>query len=145
MSGGKTFFAKAGHKPSSVQEEISAFLGKETLFEGKMTFQGIFRLDGKFEGEIFDSGTLIVGESAVVRGKVGVSTMIINGRVEGEVHAKERIEIHPTGILLGNLTTPVLSVNEGGILDGHCSMEKRPLQEGDLHSGSPNVDYPIPV
>jgi len=145
MSGAKTLFAKAGHKPSSVQEEISAFLGKETLFEGKMTFQGIFRLDGKFEGEIFDSGTLIVGESAVVKGKVGVGTIIINGRVEGEVHAKERIEIHPTGILLGTLITPVLSVNEGGILDGHCSMEKRPLQEDDLHSRSPKVDYPIPV
>ena len=63
-------------------EEISAFLGKETVFEGKMTFEGVFRLDGKFEGEIFESGTLIVGETAVVKGKIGVNTLIIKGQVE---------------------------------------------------------------
>ncbi|MDI7260863.1 MAG: polymer-forming cytoskeletal protein [Thermodesulfobacteriota bacterium] len=145
MSGGKTFFAKGSSQPPSVPGEISAFLGKETLFEGKMTFQGVFRLDGRFEGEIFESGTLIVGESAVIIGKIGVSTMIINGRVEGEVNAKERVEIHPTGKFLGTLITPVLSINEGGILDGHCRMEKRPGQEEDLHSRPPNVGHPISV
>ena len=49
-------FAKGESKPSPVSDEISAFLGKKTVFEGKMTFQGVFRLDGQFEGEIFDSG-----------------------------------------------------------------------------------------
>ncbi len=72
MSGAKSLFAKGGSKPPSVPEEISAFLGKETSFEGKMTFQGVFRLEGRFEGEIFESGTLIVGESALIKGKVGV-------------------------------------------------------------------------
>jgi cytoskeletal protein CcmA (bactofilin family) len=145
MSGGKTLFGKASQKPPSVPEEIGAFLGKETLFEGKMTFQGIFRLDGKFEGEIFESGTLIVGESAAVKGKIGVNTIIINGRVEGEVNAEERVEIHPTGIFFGTLITPILSVNEGGILDGHCRMEKKPKQEKDLHPHPPNEDHPILV
>lgn len=145
MSGGKTLFGKSHAKPPSAPDEICAFLGKETLFEGKMTFHGIFRLDGKFEGEIFESGTLIVGESAVVRGKVGVNTIIINGTVEGEVHAEERVEIHPTGILLGTLVTPVLSVNEGAILDGHCSMEKRQKQKSDLHPHSPEMDHSVLV
>ena len=88
MSGGKSLFTKGSPKPSPSSEEISAFLGKETVFEGKMTFEGVFRLDGKFEGEIFESGTLIVGETAVVKGKIGVNTIIINGLVEGEVHAQ---------------------------------------------------------
>ena len=92
-------FAKGDSKPSSPTEEISAYLGKETSFEGKMTFEGVFRLDGKFEGEILNSGTLIVGENAALKGKIGVNTIVINGRVEGEVHARARAEIHSMGKL----------------------------------------------
>ena len=145
MSGGKTFFAKPGPKPSSVPEEISAFLGKETLFEGKMTFRGVFRLDGRFEGEIFESGTLIVGESALIKGKIGANTVIINGRVEGELHAEERVEIHSTGKFSGTLITPVLIINEGGILNGHCKMETGVAREEELHPCASNVDHPISV
>ncbi|OGP77139.1 MAG: hypothetical protein A2V86_10000 [Deltaproteobacteria bacterium RBG_16_49_23] len=145
MSGGKTLFAKAGPKPPSVPEEISAFLGKETLFEGKMTFQGVFRLDGRFEGEIFESGTLIVGESAVIMGRIGVIAIIINGRVEGEVTAKERIEIHSTGRFSGTLITPVLTINEGGTLNGYCKMEGEASREEGLHSHPPNMDPSLPV
>src|SRR5512147_2845438 len=99
----KSLFSKSGAKLPAVPEEISAFLGKETSFEGKMTFQGMFRLEGRFEGEIFESGTLIVGESAVIKGKIEVHTLIINGYVEGEVYARGRVEIHSAGKLYGNL------------------------------------------
>jgi cytoskeletal protein CcmA (bactofilin family) len=88
-----------------------------------MTFEGVFRLDGKFEGEIFESGTLIVGETATIKGKIGIETIIINGLVEGEIYAKVRVEIHSTGKVHGNLNTPVLTINEGGIFEGHCKME----------------------
>jgi cytoskeletal protein CcmA (bactofilin family) len=117
-------FAKGDPKSVPSGDEISAFLGKETVFQGKMTFQGVFRLDGKFEGEIFESGTLIVGETAAIEGKVGVHTLIILGRVNGDVHATSRVEIHSNGILRGNLFTPVLVINEGGLLDGTCTMKE---------------------
>jgi cytoskeletal protein CcmA (bactofilin family) len=123
MSSGKSIFSKNSFTPPPASEEISAFLGKETLFEGKMTFEGVFRLDGKFEGEVFDSGTLIVGETAIVKGKIGINTIIINGLVEGDVYAKVRVEIHPTGKVYGKLFTPILTINEGGIFEGHCKME----------------------
>ena len=122
-------FTKGELKPSLASEEISAFLGKETVFEGKMSFQGIFRLDGKFEGEIFDSGTLVVGETAIVKGKVGVATIIVYGLVEGEVEAGARVEIHATGKCFGNLVTPILLVNEGGVLEGHCKMKEANKKE----------------
>ncbi len=124
MSGVKSLLSKAGVKPPSIPDEISAFLGKETSFEGKMTFQGMFRLDGRFEGEIFESGTLIVGESSVVKGKIGVHTIIISGHVEGDLYAKERVEIHSSGKFYGNLLTPSLIINEGGVFEGYCKMEE---------------------
>lgn len=123
MLKGKSILDKVSPKPVSSSEEISAFLGKETVFQGKMTFEGVFRLEGRFEGEIFKSGTLIVGETAVVRGKVEVNTIIINGLVEGEIFVKDRVEIHSTGKAFGSIFTPILIVNEGGILEGQCKME----------------------
>ncbi|MBM4306476.1 MAG: polymer-forming cytoskeletal protein [Deltaproteobacteria bacterium] len=145
MSGGKTMFTKTPPKPPSPPEEISAFLGKETLFEGKMTFQGVFRLDGRFEGEIFESGTLIVGESAHIKGKIGVKMIIINGYVEGELHAVERIEIHSTGKFSGTLITPSLIINDGGILNGHCKMESGVATEEELHPAALNTDHTLSI
>ena len=126
MSGAKSFFVKGDPKitPLPASEEISAFLGKETVFEGKMTFKGVFRLEGKFEGEIFESGTLIVGETAVVKGKIGLSAVVIHGLVEGEIQASARVEIHSTGKFSGNLFAPTFVIHEGGIFDGHCKMEQ---------------------
>lgn len=128
MSGGKSVFSKnsGGPTPPPASEEISAYLGKETVFEGKMTFEGVFRLDGKFEGEIFESGTLVVGETAVVKGKIVLNTIVINGLVEGDVCAKGRVEIHSTGKVYGTLLTPILVVNEGGIFEGNCKMKGSP-------------------
>ncbi len=143
MSSGKSLFSKSSPTPSPTSEEISAYLGKETLFDGKMTFEGVFRLDGKFEGEIFESGTLIVGETAIVKGKIGLNTIIINGLVEGEVYAKTRVEIHSTGKVYGKVFTPILTVNEGGILDGHCKMEGIDKKEGNIDFLSTKTDHPL--
>jgi cytoskeletal protein CcmA (bactofilin family) len=138
-------FARGESKPSSISDEISAFLGKKTLFEGKMTFQGVFRLDGQFEGEIFDSGTLVVGESAVVKGKVDVQTLVVHGAVEGEIHAKGRVEIHATGKFQGHLDTPVIVIQEGGIFEGTCTMEGRGAKQAESQSGARESGPPLAV
>jgi cytoskeletal protein CcmA (bactofilin family) len=103
-------------------EEINAFWGKDSIFKGKIVSEGIFRLDGKVEGEIFHRGTLIIGETAVIKGRLEVNALNLNGMVEGEVTAKERVEIHSKGKLLGSIFTPILVIQDGGIFDGNCSM-----------------------
>jgi cytoskeletal protein CcmA (bactofilin family) len=103
-------------------EEMNVFWGKNSEFNGKIISEGIFRLDGKMEGEIFHSGTLIIGETAVIKGKMEVNVLTLNGLVEGEVKAKERMEIHSKGKLYGTLSTPILVIHEGGIFEGNCKM-----------------------
>jgi cytoskeletal protein CcmA (bactofilin family) len=148
MSGGKSMFSKSSGSPTPppTSEEISAYLGKETVFEGKMSFEGVFRLDGKFEGEIFESGTLVVGETAIVKGKIVLNTIIINGLVEGDVYAKARVEIHSTGKVYGTIFTPILIINEGGILEGHCKMKGSPdKKEDNLGHPSPKKDNQLSI
>jgi len=113
-------------------EEINVFWGKNSAFNGKIISEGIFRLDGKMEGEIFHSGTLIIGETAVIKGKVEANILTLNGVIEGEVMAKERVEIHPRGKCYGTLSTPILVVQDGGILEGNCKMGGMPNYENKL-------------
>ncbi len=145
MSGGKSIFSKGTPTPPPpTSEEISAYLGKQTFFEGKMTFEGVFRLDGKFEGEIFESGTLIVGESASIKGKVGLQTLIVNGTVEGDIYAKVRVEVHSTGKVYGTLYAPTLTISEGGIFEGHCKMEGEiDKKEDKLEFLLTETDHPL--
>ncbi len=123
MSGPRSLFKMDDFITSPASEENIAFLGKETALEGKIGFKGVLRLGGRFDGEIFECETLIVGETAIVKGKADVRAIIIYGHVEGEIYARERVEIHSTGKFHGNLITPIITINKGGVFEGHCKIE----------------------
>jgi len=113
------------------REEINAFLGKNTEFEGKLFFSGTVRVDGHFKGEILSEGTLIVGDDAVIESEVQVSRLIVCGEVRGNVFAAEKIEIHPPGKVFGNIQAPAVVMEEGVVFEGCCRMKeiKRPGDE----------------
>ena len=104
--------------------ELVAFLGKNTSFEGKMSFEGMARLDGKFDGEMFSGNMLILGENAVINGEISVETLVVDGKVRGNVSATGKIEIHSTGRVYGDIATPSLVIEEGGLFDGTCKMDQ---------------------
>jgi cytoskeletal protein CcmA (bactofilin family) len=106
------------------KDEINAFLGKETEFEGKLSFKGAVRLDGHFTGEIFTEGTLIIGESAIIKSDIHVSHIIISGEIRGNIIADNRIEIHAPGKVYGNIQSPTVIIEEGVIFEGNCRMQK---------------------
>ena len=108
------------HKKSS---EIKAFLGKETEFSGKLILNGSARIDGVFSGEIWGSGTLVIGKSAKVEANVSVDNIHIFGELAGELAVKNQTEISETGVFSGSLKTKKLVVLEGAILEGRCSMK----------------------
>lgn len=106
------------------KDEINAFLGKDTEFEGKLSFKGAVRIDGHLKGEIFTEGTLIVGESAVIQSDIHVSHIIISGEITGNIMADSRIEIHAPGKVFGNIQSPVIVIEEGVIFEGNCRMQQ---------------------
>jgi len=65
-------------------DELEAFLGRNTSFEGKMGFGGMARLDGKFHGEIFSGEILIIGETAAINAEINVGTLVVDGEVSGK-------------------------------------------------------------
>jgi cytoskeletal protein CcmA (bactofilin family) len=113
------------------KDEIKAFLGKNTEFDGKLSFTGTIRVDGRFEGEILGDGTLIVGDSAAVKADVRVSNLIVSGEIRGSLFASERIEVRPPGKVFGNIQSPIVVMEEGVVFDGQCHMVEPSEPEGE--------------
>ena len=103
--------------------EINTLLGKGTTFEGKLTFEGTVRIDGKLKGEVFSDDVLIIGEGAYVEAEIDIGEVIIQGTVVGNVRAKRAIEIHAPGKVKGDLHTPSLQVDKGVVFEGRSFME----------------------
>jgi len=102
---------------------MTAFFGKDTDFEGKLTFHGTVRLDGHFKGEISSTnGTLIIGEGGVVDANVHISYIVISGEIRGDVIADKRIDILEPGKVFGNIQAPTIVIDEGAIFEGNCRM-----------------------
>jgi cytoskeletal protein CcmA (bactofilin family) len=128
-------------------ETTTTFFGKDTEFEGKLTFHGIIRIDGHFKGEISSDGSLIVGEGAMIEANMHISYILINGEIHGNIIADDRIEIHPPGKVFGDIQAPTLVIDEGGIFEGNCWMhqakepdeKKLPVIESDSYTGDSAV------
>ena len=106
-----------------VTGEINTLLGRGAEFEGKLTFEGQVRIDGKFSGQVFTKDTLVIGEGARVNAEINAGTVIVNGVVEGNIRATQLIELHTPGRVKGNMETPSLSVDKGVMFEGSCKME----------------------
>ena len=103
--------------------QTHTILGPEAAFDGKLTFQGAVRIDGKFSGEIVTEDVLVIGESGEVTANINVGSLILNGLVRGNVRAKKAVELHAPARLFGDIETPQLVIHSGVIFEGHCKME----------------------
>lgn len=101
---------------------LVGYLYKGSRISGQLSFQGPARIDGAVDGEIQCQGTLTIGEGAEVRAKISGLVVVIRGKVEGNVTAKEKVELTAPARLIGNVDSPRLVVTEGVVFDGDCSM-----------------------
>lgn len=129
--------------------EITTLLGRGATFEGKLTFEGTVRIDGRFKGEVFTDDTLVIGEGAVVEAEIDVGEVIVQGTVVGNITAKRSIEIHAPGRVKGDLHTPSLQIDKGVIFEGRSFMEalttNRPAAGPQPAPAQPQPPKPTPV
>lgn len=106
----------------------SAYLDRGTKISGKLHFEGPARIDGEVDGEIHGK-SITIGESATVTAQITADSVVVCGKVNGEISASQRIEIRATAKVHGNITAPKLMIHEGAIFDGQCAMESHGAQE----------------
>ena len=107
---------------SHAEPAVQAHLGKGSRVEGKLTFEGSVQIDGQVEGEIEAQDSVIIGESAVVNAQISAGTIVLKGKVTGDIVARKRVELRAPAKLVGNITTPSVVIHEGVVFEGHCSM-----------------------
>ena len=110
------------------ENKITGFFDKDTEIKGELNFKGSFRIDGRFNGKIASDSTLIVGDKGKVDAEVNVAHVIVNGEVKGTIQAKDKVEIHGQGRVIGTIVTPKLVVEEGAYLEANCQTTDQPLQ-----------------
>jgi cytoskeletal protein CcmA (bactofilin family) len=88
-------------------------LNSEVEIKGSLKFAGELTFEGKVEGEIHSEGTLLLGDSAVINGNINVSTVVVRGKVNGNVVAKDKIEIKAKAELFGDIKSSKLIIEEG--------------------------------
>lgn len=106
-------------------DKIDTVLGKEAEFCGKVKAAGILRIEGKFEGEIESSGDLILSETSTVNAKIKAKNAIIAGSQYGNVNLEGKLEIKNTGKIFGDIKVNSITIEEGGVLEGKCSMDNK--------------------
>ncbi|HTP52336.1 MAG TPA: polymer-forming cytoskeletal protein [Anaeromyxobacteraceae bacterium] len=109
--------------PALVGSDLNALLGRGSEFDGKLTFEGTVRIDGRFTGTIVTNDTLVVGEGAKVSAEVNCGTIVVHGEVNGNIRAQVGVELHQPARVHGNIETPALMVAKGVIFEGQCKME----------------------
>ncbi len=121
--GGATMWATKdrGHQAEQSSDNIT-LLGKGVDFKGVVSFDGTVRIDGHVDGEIYITGTLIVGEHAVIEGIVSAGVLMNSGKINGTITAIEKIHILKPGVLVGDIRTPVIAIEEGSRFHGMCDM-----------------------
>jgi cytoskeletal protein CcmA (bactofilin family) len=119
---------------------LSGFVGHGTTLTGETNFQMMLRVDGHLTGSVAsDGGTLIVGTNGVVDANVSVASAMINGTVNGDIVATERLQLGRTAKVVGNIETPRLVLEDGAVLEGGCTMIKaRDAQESKANESKPS-------
>ncbi len=103
-------------------DENFTFLGKGVDFKGIINFDGTIRVDGRLEGEVHTTGTLIVGEHAVIKGIISAAALTTSGKINGTVTATDKIKILKPGVLIGDIRTSGISIEDGAHFHGMCDM-----------------------
>ena len=118
--------AKERTQQAEQPSENFTLLGKGADFKGVVTFDGTLRVDGRVEGEIHTTGTLIVGEHAVIEGIICAGVLMNSGKINGTITAAEKINMFKPGVLVGDIRTPLIAIEEGSHFHGMCDMGLQP-------------------
>ncbi|RPI35369.1 MAG: polymer-forming cytoskeletal protein [Nitrospiraceae bacterium] len=104
-------------------EKLESFIGCNSAFKGDVDSKGTLRVDGVVEGNI-SADWVIVGEKARITGNVTARGIVVGGKIDGNLKAKEIVEIKSKGQIKGEITSKKLVVAEGGIFDGKSMMPR---------------------
>jgi cytoskeletal protein CcmA (bactofilin family) len=107
-------------------------LTSDVEINGTLKFAGELTFEGKLEGEIVSDGALQLGDSTVINGNVNVNSVVVRGKINGNISAKDKIEIKAKAEVFGDIKAAKLVIEEGVTFVGKTEV-------------NPNKAAPTPV
>lgn len=116
------------------ENKVVSIIGPGTTVSGEINTKGTIRVEGTVTGRINSEDSIVVQESGRVKADLIGGQVIISGEVLGNVFAHDRLEITTSGKVVGDITAPRISIAEGVLFEGKCTMKPpgqvRPPAEG---------------
>lgn len=107
---------------STKPDDFATIIGPDAQFKGELTFQGGVRVDGQFDGSITTSGRVFVSKGGQVKAEVKAASVALEGAIEGNVAAQDKVELRATGKMIGDIQAAKLLVVEGATFVGKCEV-----------------------
>jgi cytoskeletal protein CcmA (bactofilin family) len=105
-------------------QNIESLIGEGVVIKGNINAQGSMRIDGYIEGKLEIKGDLVVGEKGQIKGELTSENLMLSGKIEGSVISRQRCLINEKGVIQGDVSCSILSVEEGGTLQGASKMNR---------------------
>lgn len=137
----------------SEANRTTTVIGPDTHIKGEMVFESTARILGTFEGRVIAKGEIQIGEGAACKAAVEGVTVVVDGLIEGDVQARERVQLNAKARVIGDITATTLVVAEGATFIGNCRVGAdaikgaRPVGATDAarrsrEAGSPVINKP---
>lgn len=103
--------------------KLDTIIGRGTRIEGNMKIEGATRIDGFVSGKLESNDVVTIGPGGEVKAEVKAKSIIVGGKVEGNLNASEKIELQSKSELHGDLISKSLLVEHGAIFHGNANMK----------------------
>lgn len=112
--------------PHTAYPEMT-LIGKSIAIKGEVSCDGDLYIDGQVEGTIGPKGNrLTIGPNGSVKANVFVRALVVEGKLEGDVQAIERVDLKRSAIVVGDIVTQRVSIEEGAHIKGNVDVQKEP-------------------
>lgn len=106
--------------PISEDFSINTIIGLGSLISGDIRINGFIRIDGDVNGNIETTSNVLIGDKARIKGNINAASVVIGGTVLGDITAPKGIKLLSSSIVIGNLITKKIQIDDDVIFNGHC-------------------------
>src|SRR5579864_2574007 len=115
--------------PDTTRRKVTR-IGKSIVIKGELSCSEDLDIEGRVEGTIEPKGNrLTIGPSGSVKANVNACAVIVQGKLEGNIHASDRVDLKQSAIVVGDITTQRISIDEGAHLKGSVNIQKEAPKE----------------
>lgn len=109
-------------KITKFEGKLDTIIGRGTKIEGSIKVEGATRIDGSIKGKLESNDVVTIGPEGIVQAEVKAKSIIVGGKVEGNIEATDKIELQSKAELHGDLISKSLLIEHGAIFHGNSNM-----------------------